>query len=242
MSEKPILFSSEMVRAILEGRKTQTRRIIHWNTKDPYKTHIPAHAIYEGHNEGRFQWYDSRGGITITSGCKYGKPSDLLWVRESLRRYKKLEFLGEDKYTAQYIATNTAVPYANGAKAGWCGTALWQWKNTACPSIHMPRWACRIVLEIIDVKVERLQDISESDAWDEGISDQLSPLDINGIVLFKSLWDSINLKLGYSWESNPWVWVIKFEMDERLMNNGRRSVRDRGIENHVMSLYGRDVQ
>ena len=202
--ERPILFSGEMVRAILEGRKTQTRRVMKpqpnpINDK-PERGKVYTSGWFEGEKAPKYV-YDL---------CPYGKPGDLIWVRESLRRYKNLEFLGEDKYTAQYMATNTAVPYATGAKEGWCGAALWQWKNTACPSIHMPRWACRLILKINSVRVERLWDISENDAWDEGISDQLSPLDINGIVLFKSLWNSINAKRGYSWESNPWVWVINF--------------------------------
>jgi len=113
------------------------------------------------------------------------------------------------------MATNTAVPYTPGAMEGWCGAALWQWKNTACPSIHMPRWASRITLEITGVRVERVQDLTHDDAIAEGITRNMYPDYANGIGspmdCFADLWDSINAKRGHPYSSNPRVWVIKFE-------------------------------
>jgi hypothetical protein len=234
MKERPILFSGEMVRAILDGRKKQTRRVIGVrNTVRSEDTHTNHNAeITNAINHFGTLWsfglawdvcgieyYDN-----TTIRCPYGKHGDLLWVRESMRRSRYLDFLGDDvfdennkehpfkrsgKWTAQYIATGTAVPYAKGAKEGWCGTALWQWKNTACPSIHMPRWASRLILKITNVRAERLQDITAEDAFAEGISggDWLG----DPIGTFAQLWDSINAKRGYSWDSNPWVWAIEFE-------------------------------
>jgi hypothetical protein len=188
--EHPILFSGEMVRAILDGKKTQTRRVIK-NIND----------------------------------CPYGKPGDCLWVREGLQRAKKLDFLGDDKWTTQYIATGTAVPYAPGAKEGWCGTALWQWKNKSISPILMPHWASRITLEITNIQVEKLQDITNKDAMEEGILSWYyeiqydensmyywSPIEGSGAASkFSEMWNSVNAKRGYSWDSNPYVWVVEFK-------------------------------
>jgi len=210
----PILFNQESVRAILDGKKTQTRRIISIRntirSEDTHTNHNTEITNVSGHR-GIFwsfglawdvcgiEYYDQ-----TSTKCPYGDVGDLLWVRESLRRYKKLDFLGDyifnneghplmqsGKWTAQYIATGTAVPYAPGAKAGWCGIALWEWKNKACPSIHMPRWASRITLEVTNISVERIQNIVDEneDSWN---------LDYG--------------RTGYSWNSNPWVWVIDFKV------------------------------
>ena len=213
MKEHPILFSEESVRAILDSGKTQTRRII--KLQPPIDCNIWSGWIIDSTAKkeiGSTCWADVPGVLFNKEHivkCPYGKIGDYLWVRESLRRYRRLEFLESktfnskdyysweepvkkeyQKWTTQYIATGTAVPYAPGAKEGWCGIALWQWKNTACPSIHMPRWASRLILEITGISVKQLHDISDEN--------ELS-------------WNKDYGKTKYSWDSNPWVWVIEFK-------------------------------
>lgn len=162
MNEHPIIFSTEMVRAILDGRKTMTRRVINHPER------------YEHIRECDFC-------------CPYGQVGDKLWVRES--------FLIKHDYK-----TPKGFPYY---KTNFCDDKITKWK----PSIFMPRWASRITLEITGIRVERLQEISEQDAKDEGICFY----DDNAVDVFRELWDSINAKRGYSWESNPFVWVIEFK-------------------------------
>lgn len=206
MKERPILFSGEMVRAILDGRKTQTRRIIkpqpHWIND----SHSVAHI---GKKVGNVEYL-----------CKYGQPGERLWVRETWCEIFDSEF-GEEDWI-DYRATPRYPEDSSLRPAGWDnepdGTPL-RWK----PSIHMPRWASRITLEITGVRVERLQEISEEDAMAEGCDpDCLSVKKMyakNGIFYgaartwFLYLWNSIN---GYeSWNENPWVWVIEFKRIEK---------------------------
>lgn len=190
MRERPILFSTSMVQAILAGRKTQTRRVV----KFPLK--CPTHHVSVGNGQTP----------PPTTWCPYGKVGDVLWVRENFCFADSFDN-GKEVRTYAYQAT----PFTN---------LKVRWK----PSIHMPKAACRIFLRITNVRVERLQDISESDAISEGVEKQFTPLfqewrykdyfNINSdwrspISSFQSLWASIN---GIeSWDNNPWVWVVEFE-------------------------------
>lgn len=174
MKERPILFSGEMVRAILEGRKTMTRRVI--------KPFVP-----------------------IIDFCPYGKTSDRLWVRETFAHVSSWSHYNR-------LAPNSKWLYR--ADKEW---PVSRWK----PSIFMPRLASRITLEITGVRVEQVRDISENDASAEGLQDwypdpqKPNPYPNGGpytnIQRFAALWDSINKKRGYGWDSNPWVWVIEFK-------------------------------
>lgn len=177
--ERPILFSAPMVRAILEGRKTQTRRVA--------KPREVTAAITRG----------LMGGTNPAFGpCPYGQPGDRLWVRETWR----IERRGSDYFidfaadTGSPSMTRTVVVDAEAL-----ATKNMRWR----PSIHMPRWASRITLDVKTVRVERLQDISEADANAEG------GLSLRGPNCFQCLWESINGP--DSWDANPWVWVIEFE-------------------------------
>jgi hypothetical protein len=185
MKEHPILFSGPMVRAILEGRKTMTRRVI----KKPW--------LYGRENEyGRFQ-------VNMRE-CPYGLPGDRLWVRETWEY--------DDSRPNSYFYR------ADPAPDGFIENpeAAWRWR----PSIHMPREASRILLEVTAVRVERLQDISVPDALREGIEcddaeeramiEAIGDGDDRHKEAFANLWDSINAKRGYGWDSNPWVWVVEF--------------------------------
>lgn len=206
---RPILFSGPMVRAILDGRKTQTRRAV----KDVPDWCLSGDvaAITNGAGEWAISqlgtrprvWPpDPKSGFT----CPYGQPGDELWVRETWRPLS--EFDPSPETGAAYWAdSHVGLERRN-------GDAKWR------PSIHMPRWASRITLTVTAVRVERLQDISEADAIAEGCSEFYGDImNINdGHVgtatrprrfAFRDLWQSINGP--DSWDANPWVWVVEFE-------------------------------
>jgi len=209
MKERPILFSSEMVRAILDGRKTQTRRVIK-----------PQPEIQEYMNKPSLHWSQC-GGRSLTeiaSYCPYGQPGDRLWVRETWRK----TFDVDDKDVMEYRAGGTRLIVGESIQHGEhrITSVLPKWK----PSIFMPRWASRIMLEIVNIRVERVQDISEEDAIAEGcnpydhIKKEIVSRD-NEIIFsnayqasYQLLWDSINAKRGYGWDVNPWVWVVEFKV------------------------------
>jgi hypothetical protein len=187
MTDRPIIFSAPMVRAILDGRKTQTRRAIR-----PVPIINGVGAIFD---EGDRQEDFVEPYWVFPETCKYGKPGDLLWVRETWTQYP-IE-LNPEPCDAWYKATSNGPP------------PPFKWR----PSIHMPRWASRITLRITDIRVERLQDISEDDAKAEGVGYKnpgyLPGTKGNWIGSFAYLWNKING--AGAWESNPWVWVISFE-------------------------------
>jgi len=215
MKERPILFSTPMVQAILDGRKTQTRRIIKpqprcsenhlglgWDPKqvewanEPFRPVLSDDVMYCG-NCGEYVQFDG-SGLKIP----YGKGGDILWVRETF--IPPLRYGTINRYIYKAIEDLD------------CFKGYWK------PSIFMPKEACRIRLEITNIKVERLRDVSREDAINEGIDSKtgsiLGPLykiydtkewNIYPIESYKSLWESINGK--DSWNLNPWVWVIEFK-------------------------------
>lgn len=203
MKERPILFSGEMVRAILEGRKTQTRRVAKVNSDDCKPGYITPNAGFTPRKIDEHVKY-----------CDYGQPGDRLWVREQYKisewmpSYATIEYTANDHkktFVRQYLQGRITEPVS---------------VNNLRPSIFMPRWASRITLEITGVRVERLHDISEKDAISEGVtytgpfpmavlSGFLPAPDNLARKEFEILWCSING--GESWAANPWVWVIEFK-------------------------------
>lgn len=203
MKERPVIFNGEMVRAILDGRKTQTRRVIAnvgsdnciplqkpTKTKDGIFTHVmdaPGHGL-----------------------CPFGQVGDRLWVREAyqgpLFNFDQMETYLED--TSKFERPEFCEYRADGGKTPEYYDAddnlRYGWK----PSIHMPRWASRITLEITAVRVERLNDISEEDARAEGAPTELCIIGEKHYMGFRTLWKSIYGE--ESWSANPWVWVIEF--------------------------------
>ena len=207
MTEKPILFSGPMVRAILEGRKTQTRRVCRDQTASEYKfvtdmNTIPTGSPYTG-------WAKDCGqSFVLPTKCPYGQPGDRLWVRETFSGIK-------DRPIAQgHIFYRADGEHQSGHQDP---LSYYEREQRWRPSIHMPRWACRLILEVKAVSVERLHSISDSYVRAEGIPESaiekwrewLHPNDAPGKA-FSELWDSINAKRA-PWESNPWVWVVEFE-------------------------------
>ena len=213
--ERPILFSGPMVRAILEGRKTQTRRV----AKPPPKAvFLPDDQWKIDVDEpGTAYMDDESGRLRIT--CPYGQPGDRLWVRETWASvpYGPAQIHGidwpgvPDMRPRKVDERNRARVVIYRADGGMPGDEVWT------PSIHMPRWASRITLEITRVRVERVQDITEADAIEEGGGPGYMPNASGSTTcvghrpMFARLWNELNAPRGHGWSVNPWVWVIDFE-------------------------------
>jgi hypothetical protein len=221
MRERQILFSGAMVLAILAWTKTQTRRL-----RGLAKINeAPGAWELLGVRDGFAQFYSSSRDAHVFLRCPYGEPGDRLWVRETwapadcMYQDHDLDEPGVVAYRADLsarfqhpgrYAEPGAVP-AYDLESWNFGSLRWR------PSIHMPRWASRITLEVAGVRVERLQEITEEDARAEGITGSSPPGDFamscegaNGYVCaFAELWESINGKRA-PWARNPWVWVVEF--------------------------------
>lgn len=204
VKERGIIMQAHNVLAILEGRKTQTRRIV---KPQPAQntTHFGFIVSSTCRKEiGCWRGRDVSQPAKATSAsirCPYGKPGDRLWVREAL-------LLGEEDFTYKADGTEVEVPK---------GTAWGHRIGTVSP-IHMPRWASRILLEIVDVRVERVQAISEADAIAEGVAiDKGSAFHTpdghhahrTAVGCFNTTWNHINGACNF--ESNPWVWALTFK-------------------------------
>lgn len=211
--ERPILFSGSMVRAILEGRKSQTRRIVGAIGNFPL-VNLAEHPnpLSPGPYSGRFNDSMSWGWPRLEEGCHaplggwlewcpYGVPGDRLWVRETWAVDAPLAQVQRENEDMMGPSGFGHGPYFRADPVHENAGLKWR------PSIFMPRWACRLVLEVTAVRVERLQDISETDAKAEGVE----PADCCLAYYhgYSKLWDSINAKRA-PWASNPWVWAITF--------------------------------
>ncbi|EKG0841558.1 hypothetical protein O1P58_000063 [Salmonella enterica subsp. enterica serovar Newport] len=200
MKERGMIFNAEMVNAILSGRKTQTRRPIKWK-----QTRFTE--IAERDDGSLWPWAEDceRGG-DIWFTCPFGEVGDRIWVRETFRVHSR----ATDVATLVYRASvrNSWTEQTHRVPVAVCNKPATPEKWT--PSIHMPRWSSRITLEITDVRVERLNSITESDAEAEGVTDTgFGDLLVDG---FRYLWKSIYG--DDSWQANPWVWVIEFKRVE----------------------------
>ena len=188
MREVPMLFNTEMVKAILDDRKTQTRRLV---------KEIPLHAPYFEVVDGKPMACDENGDWYPATYFSRIQPGDMLWVRET---WCHVKFgLGEWHYEYRADCSDPR-RWSNGSFAEWR------------PSIHMPRAAARLFLPVKDVRIERLQHISIDDAIAEGCN-AATP-----ILQFQRIWDGTIKKSDlnrYGWEASPWVWVIEFEKVEK---------------------------
>jgi hypothetical protein len=231
VTERPILFNDAMVKAILDGRKTVTRRLV-----KPAPVRVEAHDERIGttgdgkpirvHCPAGWRWRDTYAadgvdvGAALRVHCPYGAPGDRLWVREA---WAPLD--------ADYapIAASTpdvsrdvergrmvhAACRADHVDARGDGPHALRWR----PSIHMPRWASRLTLEVVSVRVERLHEIGSEDARAEGLEWVPHMYGVKGVAAFwwhgdpvqsfRALWDSINADRA-PWASNPWVWRVEF--------------------------------
>lgn len=197
MPERPIIFSGPMVRAILAGTKTQTRRV--WKLPRGcswYAGHGGEAAGMVQDDDGPAWWHVSE------QRCPYGRPGDRLWVREAWRALRRFDSM----MPPLDIEWRSMVAYEADTPTGDYRQAPHGRMGKLRPPIHMPRWASRITLEITGVRVERLQDVSAADCWAEGI--EHSP-DVDPVHEYSDLWRSI-YGPG-SWAANPWVWVVEFQ-------------------------------
>lgn len=229
VKERPILFSAEMVRAILDGRKTQTRRKVkgrfeqngerwtHWRgNKGDTNARLEVRSNAETGEEISREETHLPFAEWAPTLAPHGQPGDRLWVRET---WQQIADLGIDRRTF-------VTPIEGEGRLLYAATLDEEEPPKWRPSIHMPRWASRLLLEITAVRVERLQEISEEDALAEGIDVRLgllgesvfwdyfegetrSPVNFGAIDSFWSLWESING--AGSWDANPWVWVYEFK-------------------------------
>ncbi len=209
VKERPILFNGDMVRAILDGRQTMTRRVV-----KPQPIRIRCQS---GQGECYDAWPNGNSCLTWDDvlldpiyyakcgHCPYGQPGDRLWVRETFAEYGT---------SRKHPNIGSPILYKATYKPSDCDD-LWR------PSIHMPRSASRITLEVTDVRVERVQEISGAGAVAEGCGKGIPDYQLlheggyrKARHEFSALWDSLNAKRGYSWESNPWVWVVEFKRME----------------------------
>lgn len=213
MRERPIPFSAPMVRAILAGTKTQTRRAV-----KPAPQMVTDRSIrpWEGDQAALLQLL-----LQSKRGCPYGEPGDQLWVREAFRFTDVFDAdspcrVGERCVNAGYRKPWAPLHFeADGQRANWQHTGTPPHDGPPQPgklrpSMFMPRWASRILLEIISVKVERLQEISDEDSLAEGIYPTSAGLYPGSPrAAYQKLWEQINGP--GSWAANPWVWVIEFK-------------------------------
>jgi hypothetical protein len=178
MKERPILFNDEMVRALLRGDKTQTRRAIN-----------PQPLVY---SSGRWAGH-----------CRYGFPGDRLWVKEAHMTLENRDGGKIIRYRAD--GAEKVISQGNGDD-DWRGESKWR------SSIFMSRLISRIDLEIVDLRAQRIQEITRAEAEAEGCLEYYEYGLFDARVAFVKLWDSINAARGYGWEANPLVWVIEFRM------------------------------
>lgn len=212
MAIKPILFNTEMVRAILDGKKTCTRRIVKGAIPDDAmwgytmftpKSCISCRGVYaDEYGEKFFRLPYQQGDILYVreTWCRYGKLDDFDHVIEGTEKYY---YLADGENPTPY---NCFLVQRNGYDE-YKDTPVWH------PSIHMPKEAARIWLKVTDVRVERLQDMTDDDAEAEGCFDYTSTA-----LGFPDVWDSTIKKSDldrYGWDANPWVWVIEFERCEK---------------------------
>lgn len=227
MSEKGLLCCGEMVRAFLDERKIQTRRVIkpqpkacnhaayveaEWNNE-------PSAFICDEKDDGWYCHYCGNGCNPMGIGfkCPYGKVGDLLWVRESICHIGNMyddSKEGDFALVEYKDGTQREIKFEDNppSELWWGQTHNPVWKSP----IYMPKWAARIWLEIIGIRVERVQEINEKDAMAEGVCpENLMEDESDGLgyqryrFSFKNLWNKLNSKRGFGWEKNPWVWVLE---------------------------------
>ncbi|MGC0989819.1 hypothetical protein WKH43_12110 [Pantoea agglomerans] len=207
MRERPIIFNADMVRAVLDGRKTQTRRIMRVQPEViPKEDEFGKPGFWIPFNAGKTMLRNEDMYIA----CPFGFKGDRLWVREAFRVHSRATDVATLVYKASeqqsWTQQTHRVPIEKCNKPAVV--------DTWTPSIHMPRWASRITLEITGVRVERLRDLSEQDAKSEGVMPPAGGVlpgwehRINFRDLWMSIYDADN------WEANPWVWVIEFKRVE----------------------------
>ena len=221
MNDYPIIFNSEMIRAILDDRKTQTRRIIkpqpdttHWKAEyidkpKEWRPMVRLGPVHHGFDCDNWCLHDTDSSVSsvpyTVRRCPYGKVGDTLWVRETWAATSHQETPPPTADMILYKADG--MKFDAGTNWSAYGYNI-KWK----PSIRMPKAACRIFLETTNIRVERVGGISDKDARAEGVI--VRNIGDRPYHAFRDLWDSINAKRG-PWKDNPWVWVVEFKRTEK---------------------------
>lgn len=231
MKERPIIFSADSVRAILDGRKTQTRRVVVPTQSTPKVAPLAMEPwLIDGeqqeYDDGRPLWVGYHHDYPKAGkwfACPHGQIGDRLWVREEIRgdgqpgnrRAGIMRYGADGEMVMPCLDCGYVVCRCESLTA--VQDVIWGYRRPVLPAHLMPRWASRLTLEIVGVRVQRLADMAIEDFVAEGIEhigDGVGRW--NGSYsmaysLFASEWDKLNAKRGYPWDSNPWVWVIEFK-------------------------------
>jgi hypothetical protein len=226
--ERPIIFSSEMIRAIRDGQKTQTRRTY---GLDVINVH-PDEWCYEGSDPLDLDWhvFDLNHSVVCAGNnrqslprkfikCPYGQVGDRLWVKETWAADRRYDDLAPSALPMSADGSTPSLWWkVDSASKRWLGAKPGRWRS----SMFMPRWASRITLELTDVRVERVQEITPDDALAAGVAwyglgQPSQNTDIHqyrreALAWFEHLWNTIKAKRGYGWRPNPWCWVLEFEV------------------------------
>lgn len=241
MTDRPIIFSAPMVRALLDGRKTQTRRLLK-PAPEPFPIDDAGTLCDVGcmqvHGEAvhRIWLGTDRSGVLTTQAVRFGI-GDRLYVREACLA----EEFGDDCTDGvRYLADDEFVPIGNVSDASYRWLSLFHYgqksgqrpsglRGKGVPSIHMPRWASRLTLTVTDVRVQRVQEISEDDARAEGIVEirsqagdgmrhfgvtQADSVWPTAARAFRNLWDSLHAEPGSRWVDNPWIYALTFTVED----------------------------
>lgn len=217
MTERPITLTAEQVRAVLDGRKTQTRQIMKVQPESNQFGLLRITNSTKRSDIGKYHWAESNATGTHTRSalfsCPFGAVGDQMYVRENCQAFEYKSGLDAVRYSAD----GNEIPIKNHPLDADMWLDLYRYRGgegRVVPSIHMPRWASRITLEITGVRVERLQAITIGDICKEGLAESMyefKPV-TQAFPSFEHYW---NLLHGEeSWQANPWVWVIEFKRVE----------------------------
>jgi hypothetical protein len=216
--ERGILFSGPMVRAILDGRKTQTRRVMkpqpepregapgkHWWSCNAVRSMVSV----EDELNNSAHWDGMAKSLSPFD-------ADRLWVKETFRVKPCGMDLADGRYHTEGLQAVYECDQSFGKPLDATPALMDKYRDgpdRLRPSIFMPRWASRLALEVVAVRAERLNSMTQEDAVDEGCEGHHGKnggMFVNPLEAYAALWDSLNAKRGFSWESNPWVWVVEF--------------------------------
>lgn len=208
MSERGIIMQAESVRAIIAGRKTQTRRVVtagrgqEWLSIQGVAA-VPSMRTVMIGAELWAQMDHPHGGPGGCVRCPYGAPGDRLWVKEAWTRWCSVEGCDKRGHIAYRADASAEVE------------RMTSWRSP----MSMPRWASRLTLEVVEVRVQRVQDLTVADAEAEGIDPAphaMKPSGLDMIDAYRTAWDALNAKRGFAWASNPWVWAVTFKRVEAV--------------------------
>ena len=209
MRERPILFSGEMVRAILSGRKSYTRRVVKLPTWADPGSDIEL-CDKDGQGQSAIDWPNvvcKSTGCLAEIPCPYGGPGGRLWVRETFASRRDVDWATDPEKARRYIHYRADGGFDPKDEDNWHDWGAWR------PAIHMPRCLSRLTLEIASVRVERLHQMTAAEAVLEGFTTRIyrdGRGQESALHCFRELWNELNGK-KYPWESNPWVWRIEFK-------------------------------